>query len=243
MEQFNVVLQDHAAKVTSEVYASRNDIVCVQRLEDIIDGHVVKITLTPDFGPDDYLVRVVHKNERTEMTTLAGKTPTWAGFPDAWRDWVNNESVRRSAESFVRGRLRSSERVNELFDKATHPESSVSERKTAWVEVAKLCGVDPADVVGTGSKTATQAMPIRIAQKLSKGKPIDKQWKSPLARPEYANPFTSGRVRVAPTAPKEEEWLFRNPEALGSVQQGLKEAAEGKVAPLPVLCANLGSQS
>ncbi len=41
--------------------------------------------------------------------------------------------------------------------------------------------------------------------------------------------------------PEREKWLFRNPEALSSVMQGLREAREGKCAEPPDLEADLAS--
>ncbi|MBE0431662.1 MAG: hypothetical protein IBX67_07530 [Dehalococcoidia bacterium] len=46
----------------------------------------------------------------------------------------------------------------------------------------------------------------------------------------YANKF--GQIVLDPqvTIPASEVWLFKNPEALGSVQRGLADAAEGRVS-------------
>lgn len=233
MEQLTIILKDPAAKVTSELYASRNDIVTVSAVDDEIDLKVVKVTPLPDFGPDDYLVCVKRRGDRTEMSTLVGKAPTWAAFPDLWRDWVNNEDVLHSAWSFVWTHLNEKPenvaRADELYNIATIGQDvRPSDRKAAWSAVAKLLGIDPAEVVGTGSRTAAQAMPIRIAQKLSKGRPMDQQWKPPVARPKYEDPTESSRVRVAPLVPANEAWLYRNPKALGAVQRGLADAKAGK---------------
>ena len=42
-----------------------------------------------------------------------------------------------------------------------------------------------------------------------------------------------GKIVLEPmrAVPAKEAWLYKNPEALASVQQGLKEAGEGKVRP------------
>jgi hypothetical protein len=243
MDQHFVVLKDPSNKVTSEVYASRNDIVDVAKVDDVSDGLVVQITLKPDFRLDqDYLVRVVQKGDRTQITVLAGNNPpTWATFPDSWRDWVNNKEVQFSAANFIWGHLVGNPdhvtRAQALYEIAAmdDPNIKTSERRQAWLEVAELCGIEDANqIVGTGSRTASLAIPIRIAQKLSKGRPKTHQWQPPVARPLFADPLKSRRVRVAPTAPQREAWLFRNPGALASVQRGLQEAAAGKVSTVAV---------
>lgn len=200
---FYVVLADSTGKLSSEVFASRPGIVTVTKVDDIVDDVVARVVLTDAFGPTDYVVRVVHKPMgkvmRTETVTLAGKTPDWAAFADAWRDWVKNPEVLSSAEQFVRAHVTGTDqqKVDSLFQSAGRANARLHERKDAWSEVAKLCGINPADIAGTGSRTASVAMVIRIAQKLSKGKPASEQWVSPLPRPQYIDPAQVKRVQVA----------------------------------------------
>ncbi|GEM_PF-2858271 len=196
-----VILNDPRAKLTSKVYASRKGLVDVTKVDDELDMRAVKITVAPGFGETDYLVRVTQKGTRTVATLLHGTMPQWAGFPDAWKDWVHNLDVQLSASSFIWQQVVKNPELQaqaaSSFEVAAKPDASPADRKRAWAEVARLLKLDEKDIAGTGSRTAVLAMPIRIAQKLSKGRPAAEQWKPPVARPQFADPETSGRVLVA----------------------------------------------
>lgn len=238
MDQHFVVLKDPSNKVTSEVYASRGDIVDVAKVDDVTEGVVVQLTLKPAFQKDeDFLVRVAKKGDRTEMTVLAGNNPpTWATFPDAWRDWVNNKEVQFSAANFIWGHLVGNPdnvaRAQELFQIAAMDDADIktADRRQAWLEVAELCGIDEtAAIMGTGSRTASLAIPIRIAQKLSKGLPKQYQWQPPVTRPVFADPLKSRRVRIAPVLSQPAPCFLRNQIATGAAEKRTRHGAAGQL--------------
>lgn len=187
-----IVIQDSA--LTSQLFASRNGIVTVSRIEDCTEMYAVIASTTDAFDDSkDYLVRVVMKGGRPEVQTLAGKAPRWANFPEQWSAWVQNPDVRSSAVDYITSRVPAAADALTVALRKTGKQKLIE----AWTAVAKACGVDENQVRNSGTWTAVHAMPIRIAQALSSKSARTNRWEPKVKRPIYQDGETSGRVLVA----------------------------------------------
>lgn len=158
------------------------------------------VSLTPSFNVNrDYLLQERHWKEtseygktveRWEIRILAGVMPKWALFPWAWAQWVFDPRVQESAIAHI---LRRAPSVAPAIEFA-RSQTSLSNLGRAWrivgESVSNEIGRD-IGMLGAHSKTATTAIPMRIAQRIG-------GWTPPRPKPEHEeNPHASGRVLVA----------------------------------------------
>jgi len=106
------------------------------------------------------------------------KMPAWADFPKAWSCWVRNFEVQGSAIKHILKKVPTAKEYIEYAQRKTAKGTITN----AWLEVAEHCekvtGKKLGDIRGSGTWTAVDAMPIRIAQRLG-------GWKPPVPRPVY----------------------------------------------------------
>lgn len=192
MNTQTVILQED--QLTAELFASRQGVVTIEKVDDCFPTNAVAVTLTRKFRPEsDYVVRVVNKGGRLETQLIAGKEPRWCSFPAQWAAWVENPAVVDSAIAYIVSR------VPAANDKLVIAARKVGKQKRveAWSEVARVCELDVAKIRGKGTWTAVKAMPIRIAQALSGDGKRGQKWEPPVPRPIYKDAQSSGRVLVA----------------------------------------------
>lgn len=165
----------------------------------------VEVQTTQYFDPEqDYIVVEHHKEQQRqegsvkqtwELETLAGVTPEWAIFPTAWANWAWDKQITQSAVEYI---LRHVPQVTREVEEAQRTESK-GETAWAWRQVAdkigRLLRIDLGKLAGH-SWTAVQAMPTRIASRLS-GHVAGPPWVPPRPKPEYSDPDQSGRVVLA----------------------------------------------
>jgi hypothetical protein len=174
----------------------------------------VEVTASADFDPEkDYIVQEKHEEfeksfgstnqvkETWQFQMVAGASPQWAIFPSAWKAWVWNDRVVKSAVNFL---IEQAPQLRDDIMYASHKNNKENTTR-AWRRVAEEIGplvsarfgaaIDLGDLRGH-SWTAVAAMPLRIASRLSENLPYD-GWTPPLPRPDFADPERSGRYLLA----------------------------------------------
>jgi hypothetical protein len=192
----------------ARIWASREGIASVTT---VIDDHkylpgrldyhedhvAVDVETTGDFDPERDYILVEHKrspnpylggsSSRESYELLFGKMPAWADFPRAWAAWVHDKNVQASAVDHILRRVPDA-RAEVEYAQRKRAKGTIS---GAWEVVARLCatatGRSMDGIWGTGSWTAVEAIPIRIAQRLG-------GWSPPVPRPIYEK---NGAVLVA----------------------------------------------
>lgn len=197
----------------SIVWQSRDGIFSARVGRKSPDGKFlsIEVTATAEFNPErDYLIVETHEEyaregggikETWHLKTQAGVTPQWVIFPALWQSWVWNKEVRASAIEYLRSCV--PEAAHDI-DFALRMESKANVAR-AWRDAADRINSVLSRKLGTRidlgyfashSWTAVQAMPLRIATRLSQNLPYQ-PWQPPITQPEFQHPNASGRVILA----------------------------------------------
>ena len=195
------------------IWVSRDGVASAKvskKVEDVVLE--VEVTTLTEFDPERDYILVEHHEEMAKeggagtketwsLETLAGRTPQWAVFPTAWQEWVWNRDVVNSAVRYI---LKYAPSLKDEVNFAMGRDSKLNKTR-AWRNVNDEVGralsrklnqpIDLGRLAGH-SWTAVAAMPLRIAMRMSQHLPND-PWNPPVAKPEYENPETSGRVCLA----------------------------------------------
>lgn len=194
-DEFRVVLCDPqenpAAQPWSLVWVSRPGVAVVKDRE---QGKVeaVTIKLTPFFDPtEDYIIveKRQYDGKKWDLSTIAGRVPMWADFPNHYARWAQNPEVIRSAADYLIEQVPAAR----LEVETARRQNTKSSMVRAWKVASERIGKEIRRPLGdfkTGSWTSVSALPIRIAQRLG-------PWEPPIPKPEYVNPENSGRVLLA----------------------------------------------
>lgn len=195
----------------SLLWGSREGVVGAKVYRRTPEFMSIQVETTVDFDPEtDYLVCEVHEEqekaeggvkETWRLETLAGITPQWALFPQAWQKWVWDRKVTNSAIRYI---LTHVPQVNEQVEYAMQKDSKHNKAR-AWRNVSDEVGRSlsrklgaPIDLgkLAAHSWTAVAAMPHRIANRMSQHLPYA-AWEPPMPQPIYQSPEESGRHLVA----------------------------------------------
>lgn len=198
--QWTILLQaktPDTARTVSQVWASRPGVALVKYIDDKNGDQLAEITLTDDFDvAEDYLILETRqfRGKQWNLELLVGVNPAWADFPAQWAEWVQDETVQKSAIEFLKQEFPDARPVIEIAEN----ESDKLNRIHAWhlvtSKVEQALGRNLGRI-NAGSRTSTLAMPIKIAEKIG-------TWVPPKPRPEYIDPDASGRELLA--APRKE---------------------------------------
>jgi hypothetical protein len=172
----------------------------------------IEVMATEEFDPEKDNIVVEHHEEFSADTPsgmketwrlehLSGLIPHWAVFPTAWQAWVWNRKVSASANQYL---LTLFPKLKGLILASSGKETKHNKARS-WRLVADEIGVELSrrlrDDIHLGmlaghSWTAVNAMPMRIALRVSQNLP-DHPWIPPVPKPEYQNPEESGRYLLA----------------------------------------------
>jgi hypothetical protein len=149
----------------------------------------------------DYTQGAGGEKEDWEVKTIAGTTPQWAIFPQAWKEWAWDEEVRRSATDYIANLV---PLVAPDVSAAESLGTDAADYADAWRAIARRIeahwrGIGLEIALGglpSRSMTSKLALPQRIAIKLSEVAPFA-PWSPPRPKPVSANPESSGRVLLA----------------------------------------------
>ncbi len=200
----------------SVIWISKDGVVGAKVYRKSPDNMFLSLELQagPEFNPErDYIVNEIHEEfdkdngagtkETWRLEVLAGAPPTWAIFPTAWQNWVFDKDVKTSAFDYI---VRHAPQVKEWAETALNARDSKHNKAREWRRVAEEVGrtlsrltkdhVDLGKFAGH-SWTAVEAIPHRIAMRMTQHLPQQQAWVPPYPKPEFQHPDESGRVLLA----------------------------------------------